>query len=253
MKKSLTSAFITIFLCINLFALSQRDASLAEKAYRLGRSFMEKNNFKKAKIYLEYSFKKNPAHPFTFARLVILLEKMKEYKRLIQIYEPYTKKNKGNSLINFNMGSFAMQAKEYKKALTYLIKAYTINENHLKAVNNISLCYAALKNYDKSIEYAKILYLKKYSLINTLKILSSSYLELSKYDEAIKYAGELVEKTNWTDAFNINTLSLAYAGKKNYKKAIELLKKAIAIKGNALFKINLEKYKKLLKSTGASR
>ena len=253
MKKTLLTLFLTAAFCINIFAASARDISLAEKAYTLGKKYMEANNYKKAKIFLEYAHRKNPDHTFAFARLVILLEKMNEYKRLVQIYEPYTIKKNTNSLINFNMGSFAMKTKDYKKALKYLLKAYKINKKHYKALNNISLCYMAIKNYNMAVKYAKVLYNKKHNIINALKILSSASIELSKYDDAIKYATKLVEKTNWLDAFNINTLSVAYAGKKDYKKAIELVKKAIAIKNNALFKINLEKYEKLLKNTGAAR
>ena len=247
MKKMTVIVFLLLSVSI-LFPASARDIELAERAYQVGRRSMEANDFARAKRFLEYAVKKNPEHRFAFARLVVVLEKLNDFQTLVQYYEPYAKRNLNNETILFNMGVFALKAKKFTLSIEYLIKVKEKNPDNVKALYNLSLAYLEIKNYQESIKYSTICVAKNHNKKDALKNLVSAHLELKLYDAAQLYANELVKQTNWTDAFAIESLARTHAAKKEYAKAIELIKKAIALQNVALFRIQLAQYEKELKT-----
>ncbi len=244
--KKITVLIIILSLNAGLFAQSAKDKSRALKAYRIARKYIQRGNLKRAKKFLIYAHKKHPSHELIFARLVDLLKRMKNYKTLTRYYENYATKNKNNAQINHNMGTFAMKAKLWKKAIEYLKKAVALNPNLTKAAYDLSLCYLQTKEFQKSIKYSLISLRKNYNAKDALRNLVKAHMEVGLNEAAMAYSKELVKRTKRKNSFALDTLAVLYAKNKNYKKAIDIIKEAMKIKTTALFKIRLEKYKKLL-------
>lgn len=230
-----------------VFSVTDRDKQLADRAFDAAKNFIDKNEFEKAKRFLVFALNKNPDHQFALARLVIVLTKLNDYETLVKYYEPYAKKKLDDENVLFNMGTFAMKSNQWEKAVEYLMKVLNKNPQNFKAVYNLSLCHIELKNFQKSIEYSIICVKNNHNKIDALKNIVRAHIELKLWDAGLLYALELVKETNNKDAFALDSLAVIYAGKKDFEKAIESVKKALAIQDVALFKIRLKQYEDELK------
>ncbi len=244
--KKISVVLLILFLNTFLFSATFRDKRRAMRAYRIAKKYIRRGNYVRAQRFLVYAHKKYPEHEIIFARLVNVLKRNKDYKTLVRFYAAYTDKKTNNARINSNMGTFAMKAKMWLKAIKYLQRAVKLKPDLYKAVYDLSLSYLRIKKYQQCIKYSLLALKKNYNPVDVLRNLVKAHMQIDLNDAAILYAKELVKRTKSNDAFALDSLAVLYAKIKDYKKAIATIELAIKVKKTALFTIRLEKYKKLL-------
>lgn len=125
--------------------------------FMLGNAHCEYNqNFDTALVYYRRLVAMNSYKEKIFGNLVAYLDKYKNNAKKIEIYNEFYPINPDNFHINYGLGLAYYTSGNYKAAQKHLEKAYSIDNQHADAINNLATVYYVLKKYEKSLEFFKL-------------------------------------------------------------------------------------------------
>ena len=128
--------------------------------------------------------------------------------------------NPENDVLINSIGSLYMASENPQEALNFFRKSLDLNPENSLSYYNIAIAYKLLKQPEKAYEYFE----KAYKLEPSpfyLTSLATAALKAEHYDEAVKYY-EIIASSGEKESYNFY-LACAYAGAKDYDKALELL------------------------------
>ncbi len=219
----------------------------------LGLLFMNKkeyknslNYYKKAiKIYQKLNNEENLYVVYAnLSSLYFIFNNLKEAieyaEKSIELGIKFKNWNKISQLYN-NLGTFYMTMEDLEKGERYLLKSLEIKKmigdklGMSRTLNNLSKIYYEQKMFEKSIKFLKDSIKIKMEINDNKGVLTSlynlaiNYLEINKFEEAFKQIKKMEtykEKINDSQFSGIYELYYKfYEKKKDYKKALEYLKK----------------------------
>jgi protein O-GlcNAc transferase len=127
----------------------------------------------------------------------------------------------------FFKGFIESNSNNFEQAEKHLLKAISINQNHLPSINEIALLYAKQSNYDKALEYFEKLASLDPGYI-AFANLADVYSKCKKNDQAIS-AYEKALQYNSSDPFVYNPLGYLYYLQENYQKAFDNFAKSLQL------------------------
>ena len=162
------------------------DSSDYKLFYMLGTAYMALHEFDKSIVYLLKAYKNNPE----------------------------------NDILINSIGSVYLASEKPKEALEFFEKSLALNSENSVTYYNIAISYKLLEQPEKAFENFK----KAYKLEPSpyyLSSLATAALKAEHFDEAVRYY-EIIASSGEKEAYNFY-LACAYAGAKDYEKALELL------------------------------
>ncbi len=161
---------------LNILSISPDDSGILQL---LGTLYLQKNNVKLSKEYLEKSLNKDPNNPTTLNNLGNLEKRSGNYDKAIEYFQINIDNN--NFLGSWiNKSNLLLQLEEYKEGLEFIKKAITKYPDNIKLKNNYAIflyncgykkeCLDIYKDFDTKkihfndsyINYSRILYLNKF-------------------------------------------------------------------------------------------
>lgn len=182
--KNLLITIITILVLVGCGGADERKAAYMEKAM----SSMEKGDYEKARIELKNVLQIDPKHA-------------KAYFVLGQVYE---------------------KTKEYRKAFANFSKAEEIDGTNLEYMAKLGMYYALSSDLERAREKMDFILSKDAENLEGLILKIGILLKERKTEEARQISQAIYQETP-EHVENALTLSLLYAGDKEYDKAIEIL------------------------------
>ena len=151
------------------------------------------------------------------------------------------------SLVYFSHGTQYLVEKDYIQALTLLSQAYDLDPNNSEITNNLGMAYYFRGSVDQAIKYLKISIKQNPNNMDARNNLASVYLEQKNYTQALEeYAHiekELTYEAQYKTFYNI---SLAHEELGNLAESIHYVHKSLQENSNycpALFKLAMFSYK----------
>ena len=236
-------------LYLNILSNSPEDSGILQL---LGTLYLQKNNFKLSKEYLEKSFKKDPNNPTTINNLGNLEKRLGNFNKAFEYFQLNIDKN--NFLGSWiNKSNLLLQLEKYKEGLEFIKIAIDNYPENLKIRNNYAVllyncgfkkeCLDIYKDFDEQkihftdsyINYSRILYLNK-SYEDALFIINSLIFEDDKNIIALRHRFLIYKEINELNkaeqdilsAYKLNNNDIStnktivefYLDTKNFDKAI---------------------------------
>jgi len=124
-----------------------------ELNYKVGISFYQIGNIKKAVEHFNLVLQYAPDHADTYYMLGMILHNNNQIKPAINYYKKALELNLINDSIYFNLGSALCNENLYDESINYYEKALELNPNNPDTYNNIGSSYQAKNNLEKAIHY----------------------------------------------------------------------------------------------------
>jgi len=115
-----------------------------ETVFYLGSLYLQMNNFKHAKIFLQRVLSIQPNMPGALINLAITLTELGEYKTSIEHFNKAIEIEPKSSIAHFNLGNVLCKSNEYLKAIKHYKQTIDIDENHILAHNNMCIAFIEL-------------------------------------------------------------------------------------------------------------
>ncbi|PHO10522.1 hypothetical protein CPG37_03495 [Malaciobacter canalis] len=253
---------IVVVLCLSsgLYAKSSMSKSTYNSLMK-AQEFMQKEDFKKAKVMLEKLLKEDKnsyEKSYILQTLANVYINDGEYNKVAKAYEDIIKfkafEEKSIQSIKFSLSKVYLSNEQYKKSLALskeLLNSKDINKEDI--YENLILAYYYEKDYKNSVKYSKKYFsLKKDIKESWYKVIYSSYVELKDYKNAISIMKKMVKIFNTKEEYWVQLASL-YQQENQLKKSLSTLELAyknniLTKKDNILYFINIllqnEVYKK---------
>jgi type IV pilus biogenesis/stability protein PilW len=190
---------ILIFVSACATAPTTEDIKRAEVYYKLGVSYLNKNQLKDAYIKFQEAIKLNPRDKYSLNAL----------------------------------GYISARFKEYDDSISYYKKAISIDPNYSEAMNNLGVTYLELENWDEAARYFRMAL--KNPLYSTPEKayagLGYALYKKGEYLEAEKILKEALTRDPESPQ-TIFALGLVYTGLGKIEDAIEMFNKTLDIQPN---------------------
>lgn len=218
-----------------LYALMNKDAE-AERAFlkvidlrpdyveaykNLILIYLKSGNFEKIKPFEEKINEFPPEDYQTFYMLGTTYVALHQYEKAVSYLLKAVEINPDNPLLLNNLGSTFLALHRPEDALEVFKQSLALDSENQVTYYNIAVTLRLLERHKEAYDY----FLNAYKLEPSpfyLTSLAASALKSEHYDEAIKYY-ELISASSENDSSYKLPLACAYAGIKDYEKALELL------------------------------
>ena len=179
------------------------------------------------KICLNLIHQKLDTNVFNFLGIIELSEN--NYLESLKHFHKSLKLNQNNVKALNNIGNTLIKKNKYKSAIVFLKKAIAIDNKFVQAYLNISLAYLETRDTINGIAYLKKLLIVDNNNFSALNNLGSIFHEKKEYDKSLVYFLRALE-LNSNDEILLNNLGLLYEKKNKFKKAKLHFEKSLNIK-----------------------
>nr|WP_321373621.1 tetratricopeptide repeat protein [uncultured Bacteroides sp.] len=194
----------------------------------LGQNYEQEGKKDSAIIYYKKTIEKNPADFVTAQKLAKLYLKKDQLEDVISLTDLYLKQDSLNVQMNKLSGAAYCLSHRYSKAIEQLQKIEaadsTYDTNYF-----LGMSHYGNNNYFNAIKYLKKVYLKDSINLSNIYYLGNAYAESFNSPKAIEYLKKGIAIAQKVDSvlYNYNmTLSTAYHTQKKYKEEITALTEA---------------------------
>jgi tetratricopeptide (TPR) repeat protein len=183
----------------------------------------------------------NPTDLNNYTNLVALYQKKENYKNAIETIERGLIVYPDETILITKMGDLHYAKRDYPKAIVSYEKLLSYGDSIPDVVKNLGVSYYYAKKYDEGLYLLEKSLMMKPNDPVTALFTGLCYMELKELDESINYlrfASEIAIPYYMSDIYN--QWGNIYIQKREYKKSVELLKKAYRLdstKCDILFKI----------------
>lgn len=187
-----------------------------------------KGNKDKAKEICLNIVNKNPdSNIYNFLGVIELTDK--NHRKSLSYFHQSLRMDQNNIKALNNIGNALIQKHKYYSAINFLKKAIKIDNKFIQAYLNISLAYLKIKNFKDSRKHLeKILTIDKSNFF-AFNNLGKIYYEERKYNKSLNHYLKALELNRHSEIL-YNNLGLLYERKNKFKKAQLYFKNALDLK-----------------------
>ena len=153
--------------------------------------------------------------------------KKADFDSVYQIANLGLKSYSDNAELISVIGQAHLFQESYTKALPYFEKLIELNQKNEFTHAKLGLCYLKTYSYKEAIEQLNLALEYDPNDASRQLLLAEAYQMIQEYDQAIKHIETAIELKNLALDNEYAALAINYNLKKNYKEAIDFIKKAI--------------------------
>jgi len=224
-----------------LFAVYLRDSTNLYINKQLAFSASRTGHDSLAIVLYHQIIAKNPTDLNNYTNLVSIYQKKENYKNAVETIEQGLSVYPEETLLLSKLGDLHYAKRDYPKAMVAYERLLSFGDSIPDIVKNLGVSYYYAKRYNEGLYLLeKSLAMRPNDPVAAL-FTGLCYMELKQLDESISYlrfASETAIPYYMSDIYN--QWGNIYIQKKEYKKSVELLKKAYRLdstKCDILFKI----------------
>lgn len=224
-----------------LYSIYLRDSTNLYVNKQLAFSASRSGHDSLATVLYHQIIERNPTDLNNYTNLVSIYQKKENYKSAVETIERGLTVYPDETILISKLGDLHYAKRDYPKAIVPYERLLSFGDSIPDVVKNLGVSYYYVKRYDEGLYLLeKSLMMKPNDPVAALFI-GLCYMELKELDESINYlrfASEIAIPYYMSDIYN--QWGNIYIQKKEYKKSVELLKKAYRLdstKCDILFKI----------------
>jgi tetratricopeptide (TPR) repeat protein len=198
--------------------------------YKIAKAYIAIGNYDEALLNLESAIKSNPGNILLKYDYAKLLSATKNTDKASEVFNELIEIDPSNPNYHYELGLVLEPQKDSLAQAQYL-KAFQLDQSHQKAIYKIGKYYLTKRKHEKADSILNI-GLKTYA--NNKELISlkaQNYFWQQYYTEAVTWFEKLIELGE-TSEFIFEKLSISYAQKYNFEKALENRLKALKYNPN---------------------
>lgn len=211
--------------------------------YYIGKIYVDKKSYKKAKIFFNKSLKQEKKFSRSVMAIGLIEEELGNVSKALRTYKRYLKKHPNDTLILSRLVQLMLAKEKFNDVIDYAERLADYEPENLNLRVKLAILYKDIKRYDKSIQTYKDLLVYAPDNDMILYSLGGVYQEMEDYESAIEFYGKvplgsgLYQDSSFQIAQILSTLAKNefYSEKSNGPKHDEFLsyidKKIDEIKG----------------------
>lgn len=174
-----------------LKSCEKKDKGNGIYSYYIGKIFVDKKMYKKAKDYFAKSHRIQKDFSQAIMALGLIHEELGHYKKAKKVYKKYLKKNPSDTLILSRLVQLMFTREDFKEVIEYAERLSDYEPDNLNLKVKLGILYTDVKSYDKAIRSFKDLLAYAPDNDKILYYLGAIYQEMKEYENAIEYFGKI--------------------------------------------------------------
>ncbi|OQA90939.1 MAG: lipoprotein NlpI [Elusimicrobia bacterium ADurb.Bin231] len=215
--------------------------------FQIGKAFLERKDYKNALTQFNMAQVDRPdeIYGYLYAGICLIdtgdyIAALENLKSALLLYPGYEEEVEG---LHLHLGICCLKLNRYKESEEYLRKVLIRSPDNATLHYYLGLCLMEKGSYESALDS----FFKAKNLINKMPFppfsvdfqVSFCYYNINNYKDAEKYILKFINESSVPDWRSYNLLGSIYAAKRDYGKAVETLKKAIALEPREWINYNL--------------
>jgi len=154
-------------------------------SYYIGKIYVDKANFQKARKYFEKALKHEPDYSRAVLALGIIHEEANQNERAVDLYKKFLNSNPNDKNVLSRLVQTLFSMERYNNVLSYAERLSDLEPDNLNLKVKLGILYSDNKRFDKAISIFKDLLSFAPSSDKILYYLGAIYQETKQFDAAI--------------------------------------------------------------------
>lgn len=160
-------------------------------SYYLGKVYLDKNNVKKAKYYLNKSLKITPELFYSTLALGDIYEKAGEAQKAAQVFEDYLSFEPNHQMVLSRLVNNLFSREKYDEVLPYAQRLSDLDQSDLNLKVKLGILYTDTKEYDQAIGIFSEILKEVPGNDKMLYYLGAIYQETKQIDSAVSFYSKI--------------------------------------------------------------
>ncbi|MBW8001356.1 MAG: tetratricopeptide repeat protein [Planctomycetes bacterium] len=200
--------------------------------YNMGSIYLRTKRYEKAIYFYKKGAENDPKIERVYYTIGLCYQKLGQLDKAIEYWEKELQAKYDNPLVHYNMAGAYTKTGKIDLAIKHYNKVKKLKPNHFNSYVNLAQLFFERGDTAQAIDHYQIALKLKPNNIDALNalgwILATTEDEnFSNPSKAVQYAEKACEITNFQNPLLLDTLSVSYAARGNFKDAIETSEKAL--------------------------